>query len=199
MQSTSEKIFRSSLHTTSERVAEAIAATTRPAVPALVVECSPTRGWSIVKALSDSGFRVTAADTFAHAKACLIESPPALLLTDLRLREYNGLQLVLRGKAHRPTMAAIVFSSGREAVLQKEAEAMGATFVVRPIDSRELVAAAFRTLFRETLVDTIEPIRPPYERRTRERRNLSEPETIDRRRRDRRRDQNSLLDTGCRT
>ena len=194
MQSTSEKIFRSSHPARAELVvAEDQGAPVNSPVTALVVDSSPSRGWPLVKTLSESGFRVTIADTFAQAKARLIEAPPALLLTDVRLREYNGLQLVLRGKTRCPTMGAIVLSSVGDSVLQKEAEVMGATFVVQPIDSRDLIALAFRTLLRDAPSDVVDPIRPPFERRTHERRYLSSDDLLERRRGDRRRNRGSLI------
>jgi DNA-binding response OmpR family regulator len=147
----------------------------------------------IVDTLAECGFSVTSAESFAQGKARILESPPTLLVAELRLREYNGLQLVLRGKARRPSMAAIVLSSILDSVLQSEAETMGATFVVRPVDSRELIAAAFRTLLREPARHpVVDPIRSPFERRTGERRFLLEDDGNNRTT-ERRRDRVTLL------
>jgi DNA-binding response OmpR family regulator len=165
----------------------------RPPVPALVVDCSPASSLPIVNTLAECGFSVTSAESFAQGKARILESPPTLLVAELRLREYNGLQLVLRGKARRPSMAAIVLSSILDSVLQSEAETMGATFVLRPVDSRELIAAAFRTLLREPARHpVVDPIRSPFERRTGERRFLLEDDGNNRTT-ERRRDRATLL------
>jgi DNA-binding response OmpR family regulator len=163
-------------------------------VSALVVSGSLANAQPIVSALTEAHFQVTVAETFEDAKARLAENPPALLLTELRLREYNGLQLVLRGKALRPTMGAIVFSNIPDPALRADAEALGATFVVKPIDSRDLIAAAVRTLLRAASGnDAAEPIRPPFERRTHDRRVQQLPTNDDRRRTERRRDPATLM------
>jgi DNA-binding response OmpR family regulator len=165
-----------------------------PPVPALVVDCSPAGAWPVVKTLTDCGFSVTWAETFAQGRARIAESPPTLLVAEVRLREYNGLQLVLMGKTRRPNLRAIVLSSVPDAVLQSEAEILGATFVVRPVDSRELIAATFRTLLRDHSRDpVIDPIRPPFERRTAERRFRFVDEGRNRRTMERRRDRATLL------
>ena len=118
--------------------------------------------------LSRRGFRVTAADGFAQAKLVIASRPPALLVTAVRLGAYNGLHLVLRAKSSRPDVATIVMSAVNDPVLQADAEAMGATFIVTPVDEKDLIAAVLQTVFRSDA--TIGPIRPPFERRQRDRR-----------------------------
>ena len=143
-----------------------------PPATALVVEPSPAETVSLVSVLSDMGFQVTVSDNFRDARARLM-SAPALLVTELRLGEYNGLHLVFRAKSVRSDMAAIIRTQIADPLLQLEAERMGATFVMKTTPPDELRAAVARTLMRRT--DSFEPIRPPFERRRRERRG-SEPE-----------------------
>ena len=69
-----------------------------------------------VAAASSLGFRVTVADSFQEALERL-RVPPALLIAHIRLGEYNGLHLVLRGKAARRDLAAIVTSGVADQVL----------------------------------------------------------------------------------
>ena len=135
---------------------------------ALVVDPRLNEALSTVALLTNQGFEVTVAETFAKAKDRLNTRPPTLLLTEVRLGEYNGLHLVLRGKAQRPSMAALVLSSVPDPVLRTEAEAMGATFLVKPIADRELLAAVTRTLFQRDRSEG--PVRAPFERRATERR-----------------------------
>jgi DNA-binding response OmpR family regulator len=195
MQPPSENARRSSSRPAPHLVAaEEKGAVVRPPVLALVVDSSPANAWPIIKTLVECGFSVTCAETFAQAKARLIESPPDLLVAELRLREYNGLQLVLRGKSRRPSMGAIVLSSAADPVLQTEAEAMGATFMLRPVDSAELIAATFRTLLRDPARNELaDPIRPPFERRTPQRRFLGVKDEATCGTTDRRRDPVTLL------
>jgi hypothetical protein len=94
-----------------------------------------------------------------------------LLVTELRLGAYNGLQLALRGRQLQPQMAILVTSTMVDAVLHREAELLGATIVLKPLDARESLAAALRTALRPVRSDgTFDPIRPPFERREAERR-----------------------------
>ena len=117
------------------------------AATALVVDSRLTETLPIVALLTAEGFEVTVAESFHRAKDRLTARPPNLLITEIRLGEYNGLHLVLRGKAVGRRMAALVMSSVADPVLQSEAEAMGATFLVKPIDDRQFLAAVARTLF----------------------------------------------------
>jgi DNA-binding NtrC family response regulator len=164
-----------------------------PVVTALVVASALADAITIAAALGSLQFRVTIAETFAKAKERLNTRPPHLLIADVRLGEYNGLQLVLRAKSLRPDAAAIVTSSTADAVLQADAEAMGATFVVTPVNATELTAVVLRTMFQTRAGQTDAPIRPRFERRAGERRAAAVAVTADRRRRDRRRDLDALI------
>jgi two-component system response regulator RegA len=161
------------------------------AAAALVVDPSLTEALSTVALLTGRGFEVTVAETFAKAKERLNARVPALLITEIRLGEYNGLHLVLRGKAQRPSMAALVTSAVLDPVLQADAEAMGATFLIKPIDDKNLLAAVMRTMFQRDRAEG--PVRPPFERRRTERRSAIVVIAPDRRQTERRRDPDSHL------
>jgi PleD family two-component response regulator len=193
--SNSSNVIAPGMHSTSDSgTTDSNVFRLQPLASALVVDGALINSLSTVSVLTNNHFRVTVADTFERAKERLNERAPVLLVTELRLREYNGLQLVLRGKSRRPNMAALVLTSVVDSVLQAEAEAMGATFIVTPIDSRELAAAAVRTVLRNTSVAAdLEPIRPPFERRLRERRVSDVSPDIERRRADRRADLAALI------
>ena len=134
---------------------------------ALVVEPSLAEALSLHSTLSELGFQVSVSDNFNDAKARLGPSI-TLLVTELRLNEYNGLHLVFRAKSVRREMAAIIRTQISDPLLQLEAERMGATFVLKTAGAAEFRAAVCRTLFRSP--DSVDPIRPPFERRHRDRR-----------------------------
>ena len=150
----------------------------KPAAPAAGVEADPFTAVVVQKdpedvrfalsALEAHGFRVSVADGFAQAKGLIDRQVPDVLVTDVRLHDYNGLHLVLRGKGIRPSMAAVVVTTIADPVIQVEAERTGATFVLRPTSEQQFLAAVFRTLFRP--VADSRPIRPLFERRAGERR-----------------------------
>ena len=118
----------------------------------LVVDPEPRDVMWLASMLIEAGFRVQVARSFHDAKTMLTTSPPALLVTELRLGAFNGLQLVLRGRRMHPTMAALVTSSVADPVLQLEAERLGATLVIKPFATKEFQAA-----LRRVLLPAVEP------------------------------------------
>jgi two-component system response regulator RegA len=166
----------------------------RTTVSALVVDPTLSDALSVASALTKFQFQITLAETFVKGKERLGTRPPDVLITDIRLGEYNGLHLVLRASTQRPGIAAIVLSSTLDEVLRADAESMGATFMLKPVSERDLTAAIFRTIARQkTPGRAAEPIRPPFERRATERRGDVAPTTVDRRLHDRRRNLDALL------
>lgn len=139
----------------------------------------------VILTLSRLGLRVTAAASFAQAKQLLSSNPPSVLLAAVRLGIYNGLHLVLHGKAVRPEMAAFIASPASDPVLRADAEAMGATFMVKPLAERDLIGAIMQTLFRQDL--GVMPLHPPFERRSDDRRTTVRGVSPERRIADRRR------------
>ena len=121
----------------------------------------------VLAALSPSSFDVVVVEHYADAKAALKTMRPALLVTDVRLTGYNGLHLVLRAQAAWPGVPAIVTSRTNDAVLQQEAERLGATWVLLPTSETEMAAAILRTGAKGR---GSAAVRPPFERRQAERR-----------------------------
>ena len=163
--------------------------------PALVVDRDGPDAVLAVSALTSVGFTVMLADTFEIAKQLLITHPPLVMVTEVRLGAYNGLQLAIRAAGMQPPVSVIVTSETADAVLQRDAERIGATFVVKPLTTADLIAAVFRTALRRPNADgVVEPVRPPFERRFGDRRAKS-TNIIDFERRgtDRRRDVHERL------
>jgi two-component system response regulator HydG len=89
--------------------------------------------------LIEAGYDVVSSVRFEDARAYLASHTPDILLTDVRLGEYNGLQLVLILKGEHPQVQAIVFCDYDDPVLAIEAERCGAQFVRRPTTSAGLL------------------------------------------------------------
>jgi DNA-binding response OmpR family regulator len=143
----------------------------------------------IKSALASAGFTVTGTDNFKDAGNLLIEAPPSMLVTEIRLGAYNGLQLAYRGKSMKPPMTIVLTSAYRDPVLERDVARIGATFVLKPVTPRDFLAAVYRTALRHpTSNGTFEPIQPPFERRETERRHVPADRSVDdeRRRTDRR-------------
>ena len=138
---------------------------------ALVVEPNGPDMVLIKSALTSAGFIVTGTDNFKDAASLLIEAPPSLLVAEIRLGAYNGLQLAYRGKATRLPMAIMLTSAYPDPVLRRDIERMGATFFLKPVTEPEFLAAVYRTALRKpTAEGTFEPVQPPFERRQADRR-----------------------------
>jgi DNA-binding NtrC family response regulator len=139
------------------------------------------------------GLRALTAEDFRAANR-LLAYRPHLLITELQLEEYNGLNLVLHARVARPSLAAVVTSRWEDAVLQRDAETMGATFVEIPTSREELTAAILRTVTNSGSA-LVESIRPPFERRRSVRRaDIHRPVEMERRLAQRRRELASVLE-----
>jgi hypothetical protein len=71
---------------------------------------------------------VTSCRDFLGARQQLLSSAPDLLITNLRLAEYNGLHLVLLSVASEHATRYLVYSDQPDIVLVKEAHALGALY-----------------------------------------------------------------------
>jgi len=153
--------------------------TTGP-LTALVVEPDESDRAFAARTFTSGRFSVQVARSFDEAEVLLAQGPPSVLLADIRLGDYNGLHLVMRARAAQLRMAALITYDRFDPVLQADADRLGATFITKPVTSRELLAAAFRTLRRPPGDST--PVHRPFERRIRDRRVLPfTPVTAERR------------------
>jgi DNA-binding response OmpR family regulator len=89
--------------------------------------------------LSDAGFQVVPCSTFEDAKREIATLRPDILITDVRLGAYNGLQLALLARDVRPDVRVVVFSGFDDPVLKQEARRIGATYLVKPVSGHALV------------------------------------------------------------
>jgi DNA-binding response OmpR family regulator len=64
---------------------------------------------------------------------------PDVVVADVRLGEYNGLQLAVQARALDPVPAIIVTSGFDDPVLKAEAERLGATFLMKPLEPAKLL------------------------------------------------------------
>ena len=77
----------------------------------LVVNADSAAQQALAELLTLAGYHTIAVSTFEEAKYVLNEARPDLLVAQVRLGAFNGLHLVLRGRAESPEMAAIVTMS----------------------------------------------------------------------------------------
>jgi DNA-binding response OmpR family regulator len=91
----------------------------------VIVAQNPALATALLSWLGSAGYELAIVTTFAAAKA-LLETKPALVISELKLGEYNGLHLALKARAVGiPT----IIVGPHDAVLQKDADELGATYL----------------------------------------------------------------------
>ncbi|MEN3339919.1 MAG: two-component system, NtrC family, response regulator HydG [Acidobacteriota bacterium] len=100
--------------------------------------------------LERSGHEVLLASTFDEGRRALREDAPDLLIADVRLGAFNGLQLIVTGDVRIPT---IVVSGFDDAVLQADAKAFGADYLVKPVTASSLLGLIDQKLGRPAAAD----------------------------------------------
>jgi len=94
----------------------------------------------IVELLRDAGHQVTAAATFETAKGLLAIGSYELLITDIRLRAFNGLDLVRQCHGDYPDMAIMIITGYDDHRMEIEAARYGASFARKPIKPGEFMS-----------------------------------------------------------
>jgi len=113
-------------------------------IRALVVEPDQADRDLLVATLTSAGLVVTATDTFSRAHTRLVRRPPAVLITEIRLGYHNGLHLAHIARWLRRQMILVVTSHYRDPVLTRDAAALGATFVPKPLSPGRLLLTLYR-------------------------------------------------------
>jgi DNA-binding response OmpR family regulator len=118
---------------------------TVPPARVLIVEndeatCAGLREW-----LREAGYGVMTASSFPEGKRLLQAEGPDLLIAELRLGEFNGLQFVAMSGGRIPT---IIISDFPGAGFETDARQLGAQFLAKPI-----VPATLIGLIKQTLAD----------------------------------------------
>lgn len=106
----------------------------------LVVDDEPAWVQPTLEVLERAGYTARSAPSFPAALEALASFKPDLLITDIRLREYNGLHLLVRSRADHPRMASLVVSGFEDPLLAQDARREGAfDFLVKPFGAAVLL------------------------------------------------------------
>jgi DNA-binding NtrC family response regulator len=103
--------------------------------------------------LQEAGFDTVACERYQDAKALLSTSRPDVLLTDIRLGAYNGLQLAFYARDHHPGLPVVVLTGYEDPTLRDEANRSGAHFLVKPVTRAVLIGTIQKALAGETQDD----------------------------------------------
>jgi DNA-binding response OmpR family regulator len=102
----------------------------------------------LTELLREAGYDTVTCERFVDAKALLSTTRPDLLLTDIRLGAYNGLQLAIFAQSRHSGIPIVVLTGYEDPTLRKEALDSGATFLVKPVRREELLRTIAATLAR---------------------------------------------------
>jgi len=107
----------------------------------LIVDDDPVLLHLVCKWLTDAGYTVIGCDRFETARQRLDDGFPDVLLTDVRLGAFNGLQLVILAKERGRETIAVVMSGYDHSALRKEAMQCGAGYLPKPFTREQVLAA----------------------------------------------------------
>jgi DNA-binding NtrC family response regulator len=110
----------------------------RPGRNILIVEDDENTlsGW--VELLRAAGYMVTGVSSYEEGRQELAAMPD-LLITDVRLGVYNGLQLLMRGRMVNPQLQAIVITGYADQIVRREAVYLQAEHLEKPVDTDRLL------------------------------------------------------------
>jgi DNA-binding NtrC family response regulator len=101
----------------------------------VIVAQNPALATALLSWLGSAGYELAIVTTFPAAKA-LLETEPALVISEVKLGEYNGLHLALKARALG--IPAIVIGP-QDAVLSKDAMELGAVYLTSVLRRRQLL------------------------------------------------------------
>jgi hypothetical protein len=113
----------------------------------LLVDTDSTECAAYAAALTAVTERVYTAPTFLLAKSALLEARPAVLVTQVRLSEFNGIHLALWGRGRLPSLRAVIVGQS-DPNLETEARTSG-FFYLRYNDEQAIVQATLEAIARE--------------------------------------------------
>jgi CheY-like chemotaxis protein len=108
---------------------------------ALIVDPRPEEMSAAATRLRALGCTSAVVCTFEEAKTCLAHTVDlSLMITAVRLREFNGVHLALRGRTLFPRARIVVTDYVFDPVIEREALRLGAEYILKPIDPANVAA-----------------------------------------------------------
>lgn len=103
-----------------------------------VVDDEPALAESLKLGLQSHGHDVEMSRSFEEARRRLLAERFDVLITDVRLGAFNGIQLAVIARGNDPSMRIVVFSGFDDPVLREESRALNATYLVKPISAEHM-------------------------------------------------------------
>jgi len=115
----------------------------------VVISANGSRLRGLVDMLSDAGYCAWGASTFDEAKRTIERTAPELVIAEERLGDFNGLHLVMLGRARDPELKAIVIGRPHDRGLENDARRLNVRYLAEPIDPADWLASIAATLESE--------------------------------------------------
>jgi DNA-binding NtrC family response regulator len=116
--------------------------------------------------LVEAGYQVELAGTGGDALRLLIERRPKLVITDLRMPDLDGLELLRRIAAEEIQTTVIVITAFGSIETAVQAMRLGAyDYITKPIDYEALVLAVHRAMERQNLMEEVGRLRSALDQR----------------------------------
>lgn len=115
----------------------------------LIVEDNDATRTGLSELLKRAGYQTQATRSFEEGSRAMREDAPDLLIADVRLGPYNGLQLLVTSPKRIPT---IIMTGFPDPVLEADAHHLGAQFILKPV-----APAALLSLVEEQLASRPAP------------------------------------------
>jgi DNA-binding response OmpR family regulator len=118
----------------------------------VVVSPDGERLSTLIDELLGAGYMASGASTFAEGKQLVQTESPDLVIADERLGPFNGLHLIVMGRAQHPAMKAIITSRARNAALENDARRLDVRCLVETTELSGWLSSISSALDRATNV-----------------------------------------------
>ena len=137
-----------------------------PSESILVVDDDSSVRRVIQMQLMEAGYDVKLASSGGEARHILLEHRPKLLITDLRMPELDGIELLRRLTDDEIETTVIIITAFGTIETAVQAMRLGAyDYVTKPIDYEALLLAVHRAMERQNLLDEVRNLRSVLDRR----------------------------------
>src|SRR4030042_2426046 len=123
----------------------------------LIVDDEKTIYSVIARRLAKEGYPCVMANNGREALGYFYKNNCSLIISDIRMPEMNGLELLKNVKAVRPDMMFIIITAYTELDMAVEAVRLGANdFIIKPVDLKLMVFSVKKALERKRMEEEIE-------------------------------------------
>ena len=123
----------------------------------LIVDPDLRTAHELAAAVRQMGYLALEASTFPDGKRLWNSELPDVLVADVRLGQFNGLQLLVRAKLERPEVTGIITCSMPDVVLEAETRRFGGIFVLKPLDTAQIVQLIQEHTAQQALIRNQKP------------------------------------------